>query len=146
MAILAILAPWLSSQGVDREGVIVAQSTKMTYRDTLSNSTLKGILDAYNSALKAKNQRELFSCYSLLCEQCVGYGDYEGAKEYAFKAFEIDKQLPVRKSISHLYALLYKALYDYNPSVASGYYYLDEALDRAKTEEEIFEARVWMAD
>lgn len=146
MAILAILAPWLSSQGVDREGVIVAQSTKMTYRDTLSNSTLKGILDAYNSALKAKNQRELFSCYSLLCEQCVGYGDYEGAKEYAFKAFEIDKQLPVRKSISHLYALLYKALYDYNPSVASGYYYLDEALDRAKTEEDIFEANVCMAD
>lgn len=124
----------------------VAQKDKKHYEDTLPNDSLRQIISIYSNALRTKDQNELFESYSMICELCVRYGDYKSVREYAMKAIEIDKKQPVRKSTSHLYILLYRSLLEHDPSQVTGYSYICEALSRAKTDEDRFEANLAMAD
>ena len=132
-------------QGAESRSDTVS-NRKFFDRSLTKDSSMLLILDVYNKALRTNNPDELFASYSLLCEQCVKCGDYESAKEYALKAIEIDKGLPVRNSISHLFVLLYRSLYEYDPSRVSGFSYVNEAVYRAKSDEDIFEAYICLAD
>lgn len=109
------------------------------------DSVTRAVLDAYESALHAGDNEALLNSYIRLSELSVERGDYQKARDYAYKAIMTNNLLPERRSMSHVYLNIYKAQEEGQPYDSSRFSILRKAMTLATTDDERFEVYIYMA-
>lgn len=109
------------------------------------DSITKIVLEEYAEALRNNDNEALLSSYIRLSELSAERGDYQEARDYAYKAITTNNQLAEPRCMTHVYLNIYKAHDDEFPQDSASFSFLRKALTLATTDDDRFETYLYLA-
>lgn len=109
------------------------------------DSITKIVLDEYAVALRNNDNEALLNSYIRLSELSAERGDYQEARDYAYKAIAANNQLSEPRCMTHVYLNIYKTYNEEFPQDSASFSFLRKALTLATTDDDRFETYLYLA-